>query len=113
MIKLPLSFGRWNKLKNVLDFSESSIKSSCIGELTLRLKGCIDDIFSKSCCEEVSQIQKAGLEWSIYARHFREVSLNGLPNWITGIFVFFQELLWGITKRKESIKLYIEALIIV
>ena len=88
MTKLPPSFGRWNKLKNILDFSDSNIKNYCIGESALRLKGCINDIFSKICCEEVSQIQKTGLEWSIYARHLREVSLNGLPYWLTGIFVF-------------------------
>ena len=36
------------------------------------------------------QIQKAGLEWIANARHFREVSLlNGLPYWLTGIFVYF------------------------
>ena len=44
MIKLPLSFERWNKLKNVLDFSESYIKNSRIGESTLREKGRINDI---------------------------------------------------------------------
>ena len=45
MIELPLSHGRWNKLKNVLDFSESAIKDSCIGHSTLRLKSCINDVF--------------------------------------------------------------------
>ena len=61
MTKLPLSFGRWNKLKNILHFSESNIENSCIGESALRLKGWINDIFSKICCEEVSQLQKTGL----------------------------------------------------
>ena len=42
------------------------------------------------CCEELSQIKKIGLEWNIYARHLREISLNGLPYWLTGIFVFFK-----------------------
>ena len=60
MIKLPLSL--WNKLKNVPDFSESNIKNSYLGDSTLRLKGCINNIFSTICCEEVSQIQKTGLE---------------------------------------------------
>ena len=66
MIKLSLSFGRWSKLKNVLYISESNFKSSCIGDLTLRLKDCINDFFSHICCEEVSQIQKTSLEWSIF-----------------------------------------------
>ena len=92
MIELPLSFGRWNRLTNVLDFSESNINNSCISDSTLRLKGCINSIFSKACCEELSQTQKTGLEWSIYAktqkkglewsiyaRNLRELSLNGLP----------------------------------
>ena len=90
IIKLSLSFGRWNKLKNVLDFSESNFKNSCIVGSILRLKGCINSIFSHLCCEEVSQIQKIGLEWIIYARNLREVILNGLPYWLTGIFVFFK-----------------------
>ena len=91
MIKLSLSFGRWNKLQNVLDFSESSFKNPCIGDLTLRLKACINDIFCHISCEEVSQIQKKpGITWSIYAIHLREVSLNVLPYWLTGIFVFFK-----------------------
>ena len=47
-------------------------------------------IISKFCCEEVSQMQKTGLEWSIYARHLSEVTLNSLPYWLTGIFVFFK-----------------------
>ena len=99
MTKLPPSFGRWNKLKNILDFSDSNIKNYCIGESTLRLKGCINDIFSKICCEEVSQIQKTGLEWSIYARHLREVSLNGLPYWLTEVFAFFAVTLRHREKR--------------
>ena len=70
--------------------SESNIKSSWIGDSTLRLKGCIDSIFNQICCKEVSHMQKKGLEWSIYARHLREVWLNGLPYWLTGIFVFLK-----------------------
>ena len=56
MIKLRLSIARGNKLKNILDFPESNIKYFCIGDSTLRLKDCINDIFSKICSEEVSQI---------------------------------------------------------
>ena len=89
MIKLSLSFGRWKKFKNILDFSKSSIKNSCTGDSTLRLKCCMNDIVSQVCCEEVSQIQKPGLEWSICARPLREVSLNGLSYWLTAMFVFF------------------------
>ena len=59
---------------------------------------------------EVSQIQKTGLEGSICERDLRGVGLNGLPYWLTEIFVFL-ELLWGITQRKESIKLYIKAFV--
>ena len=110
MIKLSLSFGRWSKLKNALDFSKSNIKNSFIFDSSLRLNGCISNSYSQICCEEVSQIQKTGLEWSIYARHLKGVRLHGLPYWRTGIFVFL-ELLWGIRKRKESIKLYINAFI--
>ena len=112
MKKLSLSFGRWNKLKNVLDFSKSNIKNSCIADSTLRLKGCINDSFSQIGLDTISQIQKIGLQWSIYARHLIGVSLNVLPYWLTGTFVFL-EILWGITNRNEPIKLYTEALIIV
>ena len=41
--------------------------------------------------------KKTSLKWSIYARYLGEVSLNGLPYWLTGIA-------W----QKESVKLYIE-----
>ena len=67
MITWSLSFGRRNKLKNILDFSESNIKNSCTVDSTLRLKDCINDIFSQISCEDVSHIQKTALEWSIYA----------------------------------------------
>ena len=89
MIKLPLSFGRWNKLKNVLDFCESNIKNSYIGNSTLTWKGFINEIFNQICSEEVSQIQKINLEWSIYARNLKEVNLNGLPYCLTGIYSFY------------------------
>ena len=61
MIRL-LSFGMWNKLKNGLEFSKSNFENSCINDSILRLKGCINDIFSHIWCEEVSQIQKTGLK---------------------------------------------------
>ena len=41
MIKLRISIWRGNKLKNIVDFPESDIKRICIGDSTLRLKGCI------------------------------------------------------------------------
>ena len=103
MINLLLSFGRWNKLKNVLDFSESNFKNFCIGGSTLRLKGFINDISSKTCCEEVSQIQKTGLEWSIYERNLKEVILNGLPYWLTGIFVFFKSYSEALQREKNQL----------
>ena len=78
----------WKKLKNAQDFSESNIKNSCISESTLILNGCINEIFNQTCHEEVSEIQKTGLQWSNYARHLREFSFNGLPYWLTGIFLF-------------------------
>ena len=87
-----MSFGRWNNLKNVLDSSKSNITNSCIVDSTLRLKDCINDSYSQICCEEVSQIQKTDLEWSIYARHLKGVSLNGLTYSLTGIFVFLELL---------------------
>ena len=58
MIKLRISIWRGNKLTNIVDFPESGIKKNCIGDSTVKLKGCINDIFSKICCEEVYQIQK-------------------------------------------------------
>ena len=76
-------------MKNVLDFSESSIKICCISDSILKLKGCINETLNQICHEEVSQIQKTGLEWGIYARHSREASLNGLAYWLTGISVFY------------------------
>ena len=90
MKKIPLLFGMWNKLKDVLDFSEPNIKNSCICGSTLRLKGFINNVFSQICCEDVSQIQKKKtcLEWSLYAKHLGEVSLDGLLYCLTGIFVF-------------------------
>ena len=103
MIKLSRSFGRWNKLKNVLDFSESNFKNSCIGDSTPRLKGCINDIFGHICCQEVSQIQKTGIEWSIYARHLREVRLNGLPYRLIGIFVFSKNYSKALQREKNQL----------
>ena len=103
MINLSLLFGRWNKLNNVQDFSESNFINSCIGDSTLRLKGCINDIFGHICCEEVFQIQKAGIKWSIYARHLREVSLNGLPYWLTGIFVFSKNYSKALQREKNQL----------
>ena len=102
MLKLSLSFGRWNKLNNILDFFESSLKNSCIGDSTLRLKGCINDAFSYIFCGEVSQIQKTGIEWSVYVRHLREVSQNGLPYWLTGIFVFFKSYYEALQREKNQ-----------
>ena len=61
-----------------------------MGDTTRTWNGCINEIFNQICSEEVSQIQKTDLEWSIYARNLKEVNLNGLPYWLTGIFVFFQ-----------------------
>ena len=91
-------------MKNVLNFSESNIKNSCIGESTLRLKGCINDIFNKICCDKVYKIKKTiGLEWSIYERRLREVSLNGLPYWLTGIFVFFKSYSEALQRRKNQL----------
>ena len=92
MIKLSMSCGRWNNLKNILDSSKSNITNSCIVDSTLWLKNCINDSYSQICCEEVSQIQKTGLEWIIYARYLKDVTLNGLPYWLTGIFVFLELL---------------------
>ena len=89
MKKIPLLFGMWNKLKDVLDFSEPNIKNSCICGSTLRLKGFINNVFSQICCEDVSQIQKKNMfRMSIYAKHLGEVSLDGLLYCLTGIFVF-------------------------
>ena len=78
MIKLPLSFGRWSK--NVLDFSEANIKNSCIAESAL--------IFLVKFAAEKYLRFRTGLKQSIIGRHLREVSLNRLPYWLTGIFVF-------------------------
>ena len=105
MMKVPLSSGRWNKLKNVLNFSESNIKKSCIGESTLRLKGCINDIFNKICYDKVYKIKKKkkGSKWSIYERRLREVSLNGLPYWLTGIFVFFKSYSEALQRQKNQL----------
>ena len=103
MIKLSLSFGQWNKLNNCLDFSESNFKNPCIGDSTLRPKGCINDISSHICCEEVSQIHKTGLERSIYARHLREVSVNGLPYCLIGIFVFLKSYSEPLQREKNQL----------
>ena len=65
MMKLSLSFGRWKKLKNVLDFSESKFKNSCIGNLTVRLNS-INYIFAS---KKYLRYLKTCLEWSIYAKH--------------------------------------------
>ena len=54
MIKLPLSFGKWNKLKKALEFSESNVKSVCIGDSILKLKSCINDCFNQIRHKEVS-----------------------------------------------------------
>ena len=79
MIKLRLSIARGNKLKNILDFPESNIKYFCIGDSTLRLKDCINDIFSKICCEEVSQIQKNRFRMKYLCKTFEK----GKRQWFT------------------------------
>ena len=90
-------------MKNVLDLSESNFKKSCIVDTNLRLKGCIYSIFSHMCCEEVSQIQETGPEWIIYARNLREIILNGLPYWLTGIFVFFKSYSKALQREKNKL----------
>ena len=68
------------------------------------LKGCINDIFSHICCGEISQIQKkTGIEWSISARHLKEVRLNGLPYWLTGIFTFFKSYSEALQREKNQL----------
>ena len=74
-------------MKNVLEFSESNIKNSCIGGLNLKLKGSINDIFYQICRKEVAQIQKAGLE---LCKTFDRVSLDGFPYWLAVKCVFFK-----------------------
>ena len=80
MIKLRISIWRGNKLKNIVGFPESDIKRICIGDSTLRLKGCINDIFSKTCCEEVSQIQKKSL---FRMKYLCKAFEKGKPQWFT------------------------------
>ena len=49
---------------------------------------------------------------NIYAIHLREVSLNGLPYWLTGILIYFSAIK-GITEIKElKQEMYIKASII-
>ena len=55
------------------------------------------------CCDEVSQTQKTGLEWSIYERNLKEVILNGLPYWLTGIFVFFKSYSEALQREKNQL----------
>ena len=89
MIKLRLSIARGNKLKNILDFSESNIKYFCIGDSTLRLKDCINDIFSKICSEEVSQIQKNRFRMKYLCKTFEKRKRQWftiLNNWNICIF---------------------------
>ena len=100
MIKLPLSFEIWNKLKNVLEFSWSNIKISYIGDSALRWRGCINEIFNQICSEEVSRIQKTRLEWNLYAKHLKDVSLTGWLYWLTGISVVFQSYSMALQKEK-------------
>ena len=102
MIELQLSHGRWNKLKSVLDFSESAIKNSCTRYSTLRLKSCINAVFNQVCRKEVSHLQKAGLKWSMYGRHLREVSLNGLPYWLNQILAFFESYSLALKEEKNQ-----------
>ena len=90
MIELPLSHGRWNKLKSVTRYS------------TLRLKSCINAVFNQVCRKEVSHIQKAGLKWSMYGRHLREVSLNGLPYWLNQILAFFESYSLALKEEKNQ-----------
>ena len=54
MIKLPLSFGKSNKLKKALEFSEFNFKSVFIGDSMLKLKSCINDCFNQIRHKEVS-----------------------------------------------------------
>ena len=54
----------------------------------------------KICCADVSQVQKTALEWIIYAGHLREINLNGLPYWLTGLFVFFRS--YSETSKREK-----------
>ena len=58
MIKLPLSFGRLNKLMKVVDFSYFSIKSSCTGDSTVRLLGCANEIFYLSLQQRINSDTK-------------------------------------------------------
>ena len=50
-------------------------------------------MFNDDCSEEGIQIQKDMCGMNIYAIHLREVSLNDLPYWLTGIFIFFKVVL--------------------
>ena len=47
--------------------------------------------------------KKTGLEWSIYARHLREASLNGLSYWLTGIFVFCKSYSEALQREKNQL----------
>ena len=54
----------------------------------------------KSAAKKYLRYKRTGLEWSIYARNLRKVSVNGLPSWITGIFVFFKS--YSETSQRET-----------
>ena len=55
------------------------------------------------CCDEVSQTQKTGLEWSVYESNLKEVILNGLPYWLTGMFVFFKSYSEALQREKNQL----------